>query len=408
MCRAFVIAKLVIIAALGAVPCPAGEPVAFRRIVLTEDFHAEAAAIGDIDRDGHGDAIYGPFWYAGPDFTKRHPIYPAQAFDPHTYSDNFMTAVSDVDADGWLDVVVNEWPGKAVHWFRNPGPAGLATDAPWAKHLAHPTVDNESPGFADVTGDGRPELLFHTGGVLGFAEPGANPTVERWTFRPCSEPEKWGQYQHGLGAGDINGDGRTDLLMLGGWWEQPADGRAPWTKHPAAFGTQGGAQMHVYDVDGDGDGDVVTSLAGHGYGLSWFEQVRRDSQIEFVEHAILPRSAEESLAGVQFSQLHAVALADIDGDGAQDIVTGKRYWAHGPAKDADPGGTPVLYWFRLVRTAAAAGGPAIVTWEPHRIDAASGVGTQIAVGDLNGDGRRDVVVGNKRGGFVFLQESRPQ
>jgi hypothetical protein len=166
--------------------------------------------------------------------------------------------------------------------------------------------------------------------------------------------------------------------------------------------------MHTGDVDGDGDADVVTSLAGHGYGLSWFEQVRRDGGIEFVEHAILPRTAEESLSGVQFSQLHAVALADIDGDGVQDIVTGKRYWAHGPAKDADPGGTPVLYWFRLVRTPAAAGGRPAVAWEPHRIDDASGVGTQIAVGDLNGDRRPDVVVGNKRGGFVFLQESLPK
>jgi hypothetical protein len=404
-CRNVLAAAVASLAAV--VPCPAGEPVAFRRIVLTEDFHAEAADSGDIDRDGHGDAVYGPFWYAGPDFTTRHPIYPAQAFDPHKYSDNFMTAVSDVDADGWLDVVVNEWPGKAVHWFRNPGQAGLATDTPWAKHLAHPTVDNESPGFADVTGDGRVELVFHTGGVLGFAEPGGKPTVDRWTFRPCSEPEQWGQYQHGLGVGDVNGDGRTDLLMVGGWWEQPADRAAVWKKHPAAFGTLGGAQMHASDVDGDGDADVVTSLAGHGYGLSWFEQVSRDGRIEFVEHAILPRTADESLGGVQFSQLHAVALADIDGDGARDIVTGKRYWAHGPAKDPDPGGTPVLYWFRLVRTPAVGGGPAAVSWEPHRIDDASGVGTQIAVEDLNGDGRPDVVVGNKRGGFVFLQESRP-
>ncbi|NBX29500.1 VCBS repeat-containing protein, partial [bacterium] len=179
-----------------------------------------------------------------------------------------------------------------------------------------------------------------------------------------------------------------------------AGGDGPWTKHPHAFGTKGGAQMHTADVDGDGDADVVTSLYGHGYGLSWYEQVLRDGRIEFVERPILPQNPEESLDGVQFSQLHAVALADIDGDGATDIVTGKRWWAHGPKGDPDPGGTPVLYWLRLVRT------PAAVSWEPHRIDDASGVGTQIAVGDLNGDRRPDIVVGNKRGGFVFLQEPR--
>lgn len=133
---------IVFAACMGAIAA-AAEPVAFRKLVLTEDFHAEAVGIGDIDKDGRPDVVYGPFWYAGPDFRTRHPIYPDQVFDPLKYSDNFMTGVADIDADGWLDVVVNEWPGKAVHWFRNPGREGLAAAAPWAKHLAHP-VDRKS------------------------------------------------------------------------------------------------------------------------------------------------------------------------------------------------------------------------------------------------------------------------
>jgi hypothetical protein len=112
--------------ALVAASAAAAEPAAFRRLVLTDDFHAEAVGIGDIDKDGQPDVVYGPFWYAGPEFRARHPIYPAQVFDPLKYSDNFMTAVADIDADGWLDLVVNEWPGKAVHWFRHPGKDGLA------------------------------------------------------------------------------------------------------------------------------------------------------------------------------------------------------------------------------------------------------------------------------------------
>jgi len=390
--------SVIVICVTGTAVALAESPVQFEKMVLTDRFHAEAAGIGDIDKDGHGDAVYGPYWYAGPTFAERFEIYPPKDFDPNQYSNNFMTAVADIDGDGRLDVLVNEWPGKAVHWFKNPG----GRTGTWAKHLVHPMVDNESPAWLDVTGDGLAELVFHTGGVLGHARPSENTATERWTFTPCSAREKWGQYQHGLGVGDLNGDGRRDLVMNSGWWEQPAAaaaGQTPpvWAKHAVDFG-KGGAQMYALDVDGDGDADVITSIEGHGYGLSWFEQVRKGDAVEFIEHAILPRQADQALEGVQFSQPHAVAVVDIDGDGLQDIATGKRFWAHGPKGDPDPGGTPSLYWFKLHRKDGS------VSWTPHEIDAASGVGTQLAVGDLNGDRRPDLVVGNKKGGFVFTQK----
>lgn len=387
-----------LISLMGAAVGLAESPVRFEKTVLVDAFHAEAAGIGDIDKDGQPDAIYGPFWYAGPTFKERFEIYPPKDFDPNQYSNNFMTALADADADGHLDVLVNEWPGKAVHWFKNPG----GRTGSWAKHLVHPKVDNESPAWLDATGDGQGELVFHTGGVLGYARPSETTATERWTFTPCSAPEKWGQYQHGLGVGDVNGDGRPDLLMNSGWWKQPAAGQAGqtpplWEKEAADFG-KGGAQMYAVDIDADGASDIVTSLEGHGYGVSWFEQVAKDGRLAFVEHPILPRTPEATLDGVQFSQPHALAVVDIDGDGLEDIVTGKRFWAHGPKGDPDPSGTPFLYWFkRHVRDG-------VVTWTPHMIDDASGVGTQLAVGDLNGDKRPDLVVGNKKGGFVFIQK----
>ena len=371
--------------------------VSFTKVPLTDRFYAEGAAIGDIDRDGHGDAVYGPHWYAGPDFKTRHEIYPPHEFDPHGYSDNFLTFVADIDGDAWPDVLACGFPGKEASWFRNPGKQGGA----WQRHLAFPTVDNESPGFGDITGDGRPKLLFHSEGVLGFAGPGDPTGTQRWPFKGCSTAEKKRQrFTHGLGVGDVNGDGRRDFLMADGWWEQPAPPAGdPWEHHPAAFGS-GGAQMHVYDVDGDGDQDVITSLVAHGYGVAWFEQVRRDGGIAFVQHAILPAAAGENLDGVQFSQPHALEVVDIDGDGLKDVVTGKRFWAHGPKGDPDPGGPALLYWFKLVRDGGKTGAAA-VRYEPHQIDGDSGVGTQFAVGDLDGDGRVDLVIGNKKGGFVF-------
>jgi hypothetical protein len=193
-----------------------------------------------------------------------------------------------------------------------------------------------------------------------------------------------------------------DLLEKDGWWEQPAslEGDPQWKQHKVAFGT-GGAQMYAYDVDGDGDNDVITSLAAHGYGLVWYENVKQGDEITFKEHVIMNKEASDNKYGVKFSQLHAIDLIDMDGDGIKDIVTGKRYRAHGSHGDAEPGAAPVLYWFKTVRNKDKS-----VDFIPYMIDDNSGVGTEVMAGDINGDKLPDVVVGNKKGTFVFLHETK--
>jgi hypothetical protein len=113
------------------------------------------------------------------------------------------------------------------------------------------------------------------------------------------------------------------------------------------------------------------------------------------------KEPSENRYGIGFSQLHAVEVVDIDGDGLKDIVTGKCFWAHGPTGDPDPGAPAVLYWFRLVHAPDGQ-----VDWVPQLIDNDSGVGRQIGVSDANGDGRPDLIIGNKKGTFVFLHEAR--
>ena len=382
----------------------------FKKFTLTEKFYCEGAYAGDFNKDGKGDVVSGPFWYAGPDFKEKTELYPAKDFDgAKGYSDNFLTYVSDINGDGWDDVIVIGFPGAFTTWYENPkvsesGKAGANTSTHWKKHVIHPVTDNESPRWGDLTGDGKPELVFHTGGWLGWAEPDGGDVTKPWKFNKASKKGGWQRFTHGIGFGDVNGDGRNDIMTAQGWWEQPEKHvEEGWVEHKVNFGA-GGAQMYAYDVDGDGDNDVITSIQAHGWGVSWFENTGKNDKGEpaFKERRFVDSKPEHNKYGVKFSQPHAIDLIDMDGDGVKDIITGKRWWAHGPGGDAEPMADPVLYWFKTVRSGKAGE----VDFVPHLIDNASGVGTQVAAIDINGDKLPDVVVGNKRGTFVFIHETK--
>lgn len=154
--------------------------------------------------------------------------------------------------------------------------------------------------------------------------------------------------------------------------------------------------MHAYDVDGDGDSDVITSLAAHEFGLSWWEQTSDG----FEEHLIMGDRAALNKYGVVFSELHSVSLADMDGDGLKDIVTGKTYWSHHQQAPGWDDGA-VVYWFKLKRS------PDGVDWVPMMADGDSGIGRQIVVTDVNGDQLPDIVVGGMVGGSVLLHRVEP-
>src|SRR5438094_633755 len=108
-----------------------------------------------------------------------------------------------------------------------------ASEITWKKTVIDTRFLSEGVAIADV----------NTEGQMAWFAPGKDPT-QLWEMHPISEPSSPGKpvpgtfrFSHGLGAGDINGDGRLDVITTGGWWEQPAkDDGKPWKFHPANLG----------------------------------------------------------------------------------------------------------------------------------------------------------------------------
>ena len=376
----------------------------FRLQRLDEFYYAWGAAAGDFNNDGVLDIIAGPNYYLGPTYRTRGEIdvVPSQA--PSTsFGRTMIDYTYDFTGDGWTDVLAGE--SRPMHLYVNPRGANRR----WAKHSVLPQITTELALMRDVDGDGKPEIIFGTGGVggtlaFGWPDP-KNPTAP-WPTHTISE--KGPLHGHGLGAGDINGDGRLDIVQAAGWWEQPSAGPRSglWTYRPYAFARwgraegAGGAEMVVYDVNGDKLNDVVAGLNAHGFGLAWFEQ-KRDAAgtISFVRHMIIDDYSTKNAGGVTISEMHGATLADVDGDKIPDFITGKRLFSHQESwVDPDPYGDAVVYWFRTVRNPRAPGGAEFV---PELIHNKSGVGSHITATDINKDGMVDVVTSTNRGTFIF-------
>jgi hypothetical protein len=354
--------------------------ISFKKTQLDTKFRSEGVAVGDFNNDGKLDIAAGSVYYAAPDWTVHAILAKPEEFDPAVYSHSFCNFADDINGDGWTDLIVVDFPGQQTWWFENPQTSGGA----WRRHEAVPVTNNESPTYLDVDGDGRRELVFADEGPCMALARSVKPASNRWIVQRISAKDAPGtnKFSHGLGVGDINGDGRNDVLCNDGWWEAPgSDTSGEWKFHAVKLGPPC-AQMHVYDFDGDGDNDVLSSSA-HAFGVWWHEQT--------------PKGFEQHEIDSSFSQTHSLCLADMNGDGLPDFVTGKRWWAHGAKGDPGSDQPAVMNWFELKR---ADGKP---IWTKHQFDHDSGVGTQFEVADVNGDGWLDVVTANKKGAHYFEQ-----
>ncbi|GMU21314.1 MAG: hypothetical protein AMXMBFR13_14070 [Phycisphaerae bacterium] len=358
-----------------------GDEIAFKRHVIDAEFRAEAVTAADVNRDGPLDIIAGENWYSGPDW-RPHKFRDVPM--DGGYRDVRLDHPFDVNGDGWVDLITVRRAGW-MGWLENP----RGENEHWKAHQIGESADTESVVVADLNADGVPDLIGPAdGGVeaLAWWHVGADRGAT-WV-REIIHPIPKARWRHGIGAGDVNRDGRLDVLSTLGWYDPKTRTDAGhWTFHPLDRGDT--HHPVVYDFDGDGDQDVAAG-APHDYGLSWWEQRPGDSGPEWVPH-LIDRS---------ISQLHALVAADMDGDGDADLVTGKRYKAH---DKGDPGldEPALLAWWELQRDGKQA------RFVRHVIDEDSGVGYMVTPVDIDRDGDRDVLTSNKKGLFLFEQAGRP-
>ncbi len=356
----------------------------------------EACGAADFNGDGRIDVFCGDSWYEAPLWTK-HKVreVPASGPNPHYYED-FSDSPMDVNGDGRPDIVTCNYFGKKVSWVQNPGGDSRGS---WKEQEIDLPGNMETGELVDLTGDGQPEFLPNPGNVVVWYELISKAPVT-WKRHDCGN-EGAG---HGVGAGDINSDGRRDLVTPKGWYEQPAKADDAWTFHSEFQLGAAGVMIIGYDVNGDGLTDIIWGN-GHGFGLQWLKQSKSASGA---------REWTKLNIDDTFSQVHTLLLADLDGKGEPELVTGKRVYAH----EVEPGatdGSVVLYFQydrkaeKWARSTIFQGDPALNApneakdrWALKDFPkGTAGTGLQMAALDIDGDKDIDLVCPGKSGLYLF-------
>jgi hypothetical protein len=357
----------------------------FKKHVISDQTDYSAAALIDVNHDGQIDIVCGGDWYEGPNWEQH---FVAEIPRIRGRPDGFAHLEFDVNRDGWVDVITVNYRSRSIKWMEHPG----ESLGPWTTHVAVEPGPMETGRLVDIDGDGQLDLLPNGANFAAWWE-------FRWDDKSRVGEPAWIRHElpteaggHGLGFGDIDGDGRGDIVGQHGWLQAPLDARhGHWTWHAEFSLERASIPMIVADVDDDGDNDVVWSSA-HGFGVYWLEQVRNASGDRvWNRHAI----------DTSWSQGHSPLWVDLDGDGRKELVTGKRYMAHG---GADPGEYDPIAIYRYQFS------PETRTWQRWTVSPIGqrvGVGLDPKVADIDGDGDLDLMASG-RSGLFWLENLGPK
>jgi hypothetical protein len=365
-------------------------PLKWKKVWIADETY-ESAGVFDVNNDGVPDFVSGGFWYEGPDFKKKRPVAEIKKYGE--YYDDFSTIALDVNGNGRLDVITGGWWGNNLRWYENPGDP----KKPWAEHIIAETGNIETTRAWDIDGDGIVEIVPNTPPtrevkIFKLKTDANGKGTGEFTKHVIFEFPEGEKQGHGLGCGDIAGNGRMDIVLARGWLECPKNPLTEkWTWHEdfpkPPWGWAGSVPMLVVDLNGDGKNEIITGNA-HGYGLWWSEQKIVGGKREWIHHPIDPYNA----------QYHDLQWIDIDGDGQPELVTGKRHRAH-CGNDTGEWDDVGLYYFKWNGESFA---KQVIDYGP--IGTGKGCGIHFAVADLRGSGRLDIVAPGKDGLYVFYNE----
>jgi hypothetical protein len=376
---------LAAILCIGSVRVSLAGDVAFRKHVIDPDAQFCAACVFDVNHDGKLDIVCGSNWYEAPTW-KKHFIRDVEALGNPPRFDGYAHLPMDVNGDGWIDVITVNYRSRSLKWLEHPGPGF----GPWTAHTIDEPGPMETGRLVDIDGDGQLDILPNGVQVAGWwelvREKNADGILTPHFIRHDLPREIAG---HGVGFGDIDGDGRGDIVGPRGWLQAPSDRRTGrWLWHPEFDLDTASVPILAVDVNGDGHNDIVWGRA-HNFGLYWLEQDASDpKQRRWIKHTI-----DTSWGGA-----HAPLWADLDGDGVQELIAGKRYLPH---EGRDPGEYDPLVSYRYQFD------PATRTWRrwPISLDDSVGFGLDPKVVDLDGDGDLDLVCAD-RCGLYWLENLR--
>ena len=385
-----------------AADAPAQHPIAFDIKLLAVDAN-EGTDIADFDGDGKLDVSAGRNWYRNGDWLPR-PLRLIEDFNGYVQSNGDFAR--DVNGDGRPDIVAGDFFKPGVYWYENPGEPQLSQGFLWQRHLLQDTglSTNEATVLHDIDGDGTPEWITNqwnpTNPLIAWSFSTeerevevrqGNKTVKQKSTVPTLVPHVIGQHNgHGFGFGDINNDGREDVIVGMGWYERPKGDPfvQEWTFHPD-WDLKLSCPVLVRDLDDDQKNDLIWGNP-HDYGLFvWFGRgADASGKLQF----------DEITVDETFSQAHCIHFADLDGDGDDELLTGKRVRAH---NGNDPGANdpPILCYYVLPKQGRE--------FERHIIDRGSvGIGLQIRTADIDSDGDIDIAVAGKEGTQVLFNKSK--